>query len=1046
MKTTLSSSIKPMGFSDLWRILPLLAISAICLLPSSRASGQGVEASKVGSGKLEVASIEEMRPYARYLNEFSDRRRSTVHFQNQQSVLRGVRIGFVNVGHGNLTLARRDLVVVGLLPIVAARVYDSSSADSGDFGAGWHLSIAETIVPQVDGSMLLLDETGAATQFVRSNGEFITTIPHPTNILSFSQVNDQTIVLRLHSGIIKRYRLTQGLFRLVRIEDRNDNTIQLHYEQGRLRRIAGTRGRFVDIERDADGRIVAVTDDQRRSAGYSYDAKGHLEKALDLGGSAWTYEYDAVGRLIVGFDPLGEVDFSANYDEQGRVTEMINRRQAFRLQYAEGVTKVIDHQDRVTEFTQNTGGITVAVRNPSGVTTGLAMDELNRAVELTRNKEGVAWFSYDDAGRLASMTRTSDFGLQTIIYRYNAAGRLVGATDDLGHLDVSIRYDGRGNVRSVQRGEEWTVYGYARNGALRALRRSTGENFSFDGNSDGQVARVTDAAGQSTELFYSMTGRLSQIRFADGSTHNYGYEPSGLRSFTQPSDAKLLRNHYSASGNLYLLEHVGSNGNMRSDEYVLDNTNRLERVLYAEGALDIAYNASGDPELTQTPAGGVRYAYDAQDRLVSVTDQGRTLIYAYNEDEPDLRLQVDRETGVSLLPIAQGGATIGAAFEILYNRTRPTPYQVVHFDAHMRAFQPVSDIGIILLSQSLEDSLARLRLLDLGEADMDTKSYFAKPSNVLFIPSEFWSVNCYTPPFPRCQRVAPPVNSAGLGSSSFEPDLEPTPEDCGGGTLSCLFDLNVQSTDSFLISAMPKMPSITLTATSVVPSNASISWSAKLAHTLPSGCTGGPTFASTVTGTGQTFSPAWNGFYGGPLTVKATCSAPNYASRSETDTTKEVKGIQPADSVIATYIGAVAAPFDSADLRRIGCWESSLTQFSNGLPLLGPGGDLGIMQICFQRTSNDVWNWKVNVDKGRSILNTAKNSARNYLDGQVAGGATAYSTNMWRQEGIHRYNAGTQSDDMYWEWNGALVRWVVVDRGGAGGYVTNVTGKSATCT
>lgn len=105
------------------------------------------------------------------------------------------------------------------------------------------------------------------------------------------------------------------------------------------------------------------------------------------------------------------------------------------------------------------------------------------------------------------------------------------------------------------------------------------------------------------------------------------------------------------------------------------------------------------------------------------------------------------------------------------------------------------------------------------------------------------------------------------------------------------------------------------------------------------------------------------------------------------------------------------------------------------------------MQICFQRTNVDLWNWRTNIETGRSTLITSKNSAQNHLDNEVnKEGATPYTTQMWREEGIHRYNAGTGADNEYREWNSGLDMWMIVDRGGIGGYVPSVLPKSATCT
>src|SRR5258706_15231079 len=82
-------------------------------------------------------------PYARFLAEFSNRRRANVYFENQQSIFHGVQVHWVNVGVGNLTFARRDLVTVGRLPVMVARIYDSAAGANTDFGTGWKLSATE---------------------------------------------------------------------------------------------------------------------------------------------------------------------------------------------------------------------------------------------------------------------------------------------------------------------------------------------------------------------------------------------------------------------------------------------------------------------------------------------------------------------------------------------------------------------------------------------------------------------------------------------------------------------------------------------------------------------------------------------------------------------------------------------------------------------------------------------------------------------------------------------------------------------------------------
>src|SRR5215470_14371158 len=103
--------------------------------------------------------------YVEEASEFSSRARANVYFSNPQSLFNGVQVNFVNVGTGNLTFLRRDIVASGRIPIVVARVYDSSSLGSIDFGPGWRLSAAESI-RLLDGKARLLSENGSPIDFV----------------------------------------------------------------------------------------------------------------------------------------------------------------------------------------------------------------------------------------------------------------------------------------------------------------------------------------------------------------------------------------------------------------------------------------------------------------------------------------------------------------------------------------------------------------------------------------------------------------------------------------------------------------------------------------------------------------------------------------------------------------------------------------------------------------------------------------------------------------------------------------------------------------
>lgn len=160
----------------------LLVISAVVV---------GYSGYSAGAANKSVDPL--MSSHARFLNEFGERRRVNTFFPNEQSIFFGLQKNLVNVGKGNLTFARRDLVSIGRVPLVAARIYDSSREEPGDFGAGWHLSYNETIEELPNGHLLYVDDSATSIQLSpSSNNQFAVFPPHPTDIESVQTEQDSS--------------------------------------------------------------------------------------------------------------------------------------------------------------------------------------------------------------------------------------------------------------------------------------------------------------------------------------------------------------------------------------------------------------------------------------------------------------------------------------------------------------------------------------------------------------------------------------------------------------------------------------------------------------------------------------------------------------------------------------------------------------------------------------------------------------------------------------------------------------------------------------
>src|SRR3546814_3411862 len=98
------------------------------------------------------------------------------------------------------------------------------------------------------------------------------------------------------------------------IVDPNGNTITIT-DDG----IIHSAGASVEFERDALGRIVAVTDPEGERQTYTYDARGDLVAHTDREGNTTRFRYADPHKLVEVMDPLGRPLAKLEYDDLGRL-------------------------------------------------------------------------------------------------------------------------------------------------------------------------------------------------------------------------------------------------------------------------------------------------------------------------------------------------------------------------------------------------------------------------------------------------------------------------------------------------------------------------------------------------------------------------------------------------------------------------------------------------------------------------------------------------------------------------------------------------------
>ena len=239
-----------------------------------------------------------------------------------------------------------------------------------------------------------------------------------------------------------------------------------------------------------------------------------------------------------------------------------------------------------------------------------------------------------------------------------------------------------------------------------------------------------------------------------------------------------------------------------------------------------------------------------------------------------------------------------------------------------------------------------------------------------------------------------------------------------------------QANQQFWIDATPAMPTIACTAriTGVQPdptATASFTWSIDITDVVAVS-----TCASSRAGTcsqvvnapnvvGGSWTPAFRGIQGGTAVITATVLQGGVQLQAQVQV--QIRGRNPARATVTQQLGGAGTTAD-----RIGCHESGRAQFDGaGMPLLGPGGDVGIMQLCNPAaTCGQRWSWAANVAAGLALLAQKEAAARTHLNahrvqGQYPNDQGLADAQVLQRETMQRYNGRPP----YWAWNAATNRW-----------------------
>ncbi|MGH1429411.1 MAG: Ig-like domain-containing protein, partial [Arenicella sp.] len=446
-----------------------------------------------------------------------------------------------------------------------------------------------------------------------SNGNLLDDI---TSIGSDNYANPNNYKLTNRAGYV--YDLDQNLG-IRSITDPNGNVVT-YTDSG----IVHSEGKRVDFIRDANGRIITVTDPSGKSLNYAYDAKGDLSTVTERDGAETTFTYNSSHGLLDINDPLGRNIVRNIYDDDGRLIAQE------------------DSEGNRTDFNHDVAGRQSVVTDRNGNITQLFYDDEGFVINQVDALGNVTAYTHDANGN--ELSQTNALGHQTVA-TFNDSNDQLTQTDALGNV-TTFAYNGSGQETKITdaRGNAFDNV-YDANNNLVSITDPLGNVASTTVNNQGLPSSVTDVLGNSTSFVYDINGYKTQETDSEGNVMTFVNDDNGnvlsetrtrivngvatQETTTYEYDARdrvvktidALGNENQVEYNLVGNEVAQVDALGRRTEMEYDTYNRLIKTTYPDGSVS---SSTYDPEgnmLTSTDRLGrvTRYTYDALNRVTSTT-------------------------------------------------------------------------------------------------------------------------------------------------------------------------------------------------------------------------------------------------------------------------------------------------------------------------------------------------------------------------------------------------------------------------------------------
>jgi YD repeat-containing protein len=337
------------------------------------------------------------------------------------------------------------------------------------------------------------------------NKQSIDSIPVGTEISSLKLGYEE--ILRLANGYSRRikedrveYFDTAG--RLIRIEDKDRNWIEIEYKESLIDRIINSNGHQFVFEYNDIGLVEKIQANNGLYSTYEYDKEGQLIKTTNSKGEETYYQYrdDGSGYLTLVVFP-DERSIEVFYTKSDNYVQMLKRRNGSITTYKynevgdpiekEKVLKVsVKHMNRSDSKSVDEYEVEYYFNKDE-----IGIDRLKKQIERRDGK--TTEIIYVDNSETLPLLKTEN-GIPTH-FEYDYLWRLV--REENPNNIIEYDYHGESNKR--------TYVAYYRKDDEGELELY--DWYLYEYNSDEKISYAEDASGKSVEIGYDTLGRIASL-------------------------------------------------------------------------------------------------------------------------------------------------------------------------------------------------------------------------------------------------------------------------------------------------------------------------------------------------------------------------------------------------------------------------------------------------------------------------------------------------------------------------------------------------------